>query len=184
MGDNESQSEDEDFGRENEQQSENIMGENEPPSEVEDLDRRASSMRWEAEDLDRRAIALRRESEDLDRPANALRWQVEALYKWANALRCVAEDLERRASALRSESVSKFHRDSGVKRIIRVPAVSANLADIPSDEFSWLKLTQMTILGHPYPISYYRCRTVGCPARKHIERALDDRNVFIVYYDG
>lgn len=25
---------------------------------------------------------------------------------------------------------------------------------------------------------------MGCPATKHIERALDDRNVFIVYYDG
>lgn len=45
-----------------------------------------------------------------------------------------------------------LYRSSGVKRMIRVPAASANLADIPSDEFSWVKLTQMAILGHPYPM--------------------------------
>jgi hypothetical protein len=72
-----------------------------------------------------------------------------------------------------------------VKRVIRVPAVSSKMADIPSDEFSWRKYGQKPIKGSPHPRGYYKCSSVrGCPARKHVERALDDAMMLIVTYEG
>lgn len=32
---------------------------------------------------------------------------------------------------------------------------------------------------------YYKCTSVrGCPARKHVERAMDDSNMLVVTYEG
>ncbi|KAL5551158.1 hypothetical protein UlMin_001334 [Ulmus minor] len=72
-----------------------------------------------------------------------------------------------------------------VKRRIRVPSVSNKLADIPSDDYSWRKYGQKPIKGSPYPRSYYKCSSVkGCPARKHIERCLEDPTMLLVTYEG
>lgn len=36
-----------------------------------------------------------------------------------------------------------------------------------------------------YYRGYYKCSSVrGCPARKHVERALDDPSMLIVTYEG
>ncbi|XP_021735040.1 probable WRKY transcription factor 15 [Chenopodium quinoa] len=71
------------------------------------------------------------------------------------------------------------------KRIVRVPAISAKMADIPPDDYSWRKYGQKPIKGSPHPRGYYKCSTVrGCPARKHVERALDDPNMLVVTYEG
>ncbi|NP_001302938.1 probable WRKY transcription factor 7 [Brassica napus] len=76
-------------------------------------------------------------------------------------------------------------RKSKVKRVIRVPAVSSKMADIPSDEFSWRKYGQKPIKGSPHPRGYYKCSSMrGCPARKHVERAPDDAMMLIVTYEG
>ncbi|KFK28984.1 hypothetical protein AALP_AA7G073500 [Arabis alpina] len=88
-----------------------------------------------------------------------------------------------------SSSSSRCHcskkRKSKVKRVTRVPAVSSKMADIPSDEYSWRKYGQKPIKGSPHPRGYYKCSTVrGCPARKHVERALDDHMMLIVTYEG
>ncbi|CAN8230735.1 unnamed protein product [Cochlearia groenlandica] len=88
-----------------------------------------------------------------------------------------------------SSSTSSCHcskkRKSRVKRVIRVPAVSCKMADIPSDELSWRKYGQKPIKGSPHPRGYYKCSSVrGCPARKHVERALDDSMMLIVTYEG
>ncbi|KAJ8640657.1 hypothetical protein MRB53_017351 [Persea americana] len=72
-----------------------------------------------------------------------------------------------------------------VKRVVRVPAISSKMADIPSDEFSWRKYGQKPIKGSPHPRGYYKCSSVrGCPARKHVERALDDPSMLIITYEG
>ncbi|WRX34222.1 WRKY domain - like 10 [Theobroma cacao] len=72
-----------------------------------------------------------------------------------------------------------------VKKVIRVPAISSKIADIPPDEFSWRKYGQKPIKGSPYPRGYYKCSTIrGCPARKHVERAPDDPAMLIVTYEG
>ncbi|KAF8086192.1 hypothetical protein N665_0632s0012 [Sinapis alba] len=76
-------------------------------------------------------------------------------------------------------------RKSRVKRVIRVPAVSSKMADIPSDEYSWRKYGQKPIKGSPHPRGYYKCSSVrGCPARKHVERAPDDAMMLVVTYEG
>ncbi|XP_009625557.1 probable WRKY transcription factor 17 [Nicotiana tomentosiformis] len=76
-------------------------------------------------------------------------------------------------------------RKSRVKRVVRIPAISSRIADIPGDEYSWRKYGQKPIKGSPYPRGYYKCSSVrGCPARKHVERAMDDPAMLIVTYEG
>ncbi|KAI5655259.1 hypothetical protein M9H77_32446 [Catharanthus roseus] len=76
-------------------------------------------------------------------------------------------------------------RKSRMKRVIRVPAISMKMADIPPDDYSWRKYGQKPIKGSPHPRGYYKCSSVrGCPARKHVERALDDPTMLIVTYEG
>ncbi|KAF5740654.1 WRKY transcription factor 7 isoform X2 [Tripterygium wilfordii] len=76
-------------------------------------------------------------------------------------------------------------RKSRVKSVIRIPAISSKMADIPSDEYSWRKYGQKPIKGSPHPRGYYKCSSVrGCPARKHVERASDDPMMLIVTYEN
>ncbi|XP_008218281.1 PREDICTED: probable WRKY transcription factor 74 [Prunus mume] len=72
-----------------------------------------------------------------------------------------------------------------VKRSFKVPAISNKIADIPADEYSWRKYGQKPIKGSPYPRGYYKCSSMrGCPARKHVERSLEDPAMLIVTYEG
>ncbi|XP_030445113.2 probable WRKY transcription factor 7 [Syzygium oleosum] len=76
-------------------------------------------------------------------------------------------------------------RKSRLKRVVRVAAISSKMADIPPDDFSWRKYGQKPIKGSPHPRGYYKCSSVrGCPARKHVERALDDPGMLVVTYEG
>ncbi|KAK9034493.1 hypothetical protein V6N11_050655 [Hibiscus sabdariffa] len=53
-------------------------------------------------------------------------------------------------------------RINRVKKVIRVPAISSMIGDVPADEYSWRK-------------GYYKCSSFrGCPARKHVERAMNE----------
>ncbi|PON35322.1 WRKY domain containing protein [Parasponia andersonii] len=76
-------------------------------------------------------------------------------------------------------------RKMRMRRVVRVPAISLKMADIPPDDYSWRKYGQKPIKGSPHPRGYYKCSSVrGCPARKHVERALDDPSMLVVTYEG
>lgn len=104
--------------------------------------------------------------------------------------RCHEHDHSEDVSGRFSGSVNgKCHcskrRKNRQKKVIRVPAISSKIADIPPDEYSWRKYGQKPIKGSPFPRGYYKCSTVrGCPARKHVERAPDDPAMLIVTYEG
>ncbi|XAR61136.1 hypothetical protein NMG60_11034759 [Bertholletia excelsa] len=79
-------------------------------------------------------------------------------------------------------SKKRKHR---VKRSIKVPAISNKLADIPPDDYSWRKYGQKPIKGSPHPRGYYKCSSMrGCPARKHVERCLEEPTMLMVTYEG
>lgn len=44
-----------------------------------------------------------------------------------------------------------MNRKHRVKRVVKVPAISNKLADIPPDEYSWRKYGQKPIKGSPHP---------------------------------
>ncbi|KAJ7952823.1 WRKY transcription factor [Quillaja saponaria] len=100
--------------------------------------------------------------------------------------KCSSETL---GSGKCGSSSSRCHcskkRKTRLKRVVRVPAISLKMADIPPDDYSWRKYGQKPIKGSPHPRGYYKCSSVrGCPARKHVERALDDPAMLVVTYEA
>jgi len=52
------------------------------------------------------------------------------------------------------------------------------------DGFRWRKYGQKLVKGNPHPRSYYKCTSVDCVVRKHVERSATDENSVLVTYEG
>ncbi|KAF6146875.1 hypothetical protein GIB67_018528 [Kingdonia uniflora] len=68
----------------------------------------------------------------------------------------------------------------GRRNLVQGSNDSENLGD----GFRWRKYGQKVVKGNPYPRSYYRCTSINCNVRKHVERTSDDPTAFITTYEG
>nr|QPZ88997.1 putative WRKY33 protein [Fagopyrum hailuogouense] len=66
----------------------------------------------------------------------------------------------------------------------RVVVQTTSEIDILDDGYRWRKYGQKVVKGNPNPRSYYKCTSIGCPVRKHIERASNDTRAVITTYEG
>ncbi|GER32427.1 WRKY DNA-binding protein 33 [Striga asiatica] len=66
----------------------------------------------------------------------------------------------------------------------RVVVQTVSEVDILDDGYRWRKYGQKVVRGNPNPRSYYKCTHIGCPVRKHVERASHDPKAVITTYEG
>ncbi|OVA12691.1 DNA-binding WRKY [Macleaya cordata] len=66
----------------------------------------------------------------------------------------------------------------------RVVVQTTSDIDILDDGYRWRKYGQKVVKGNPNPRSYYKCTSLGCPVRKHVERASNDLRSVITTYEG
>ncbi|KAL6336267.1 hypothetical protein AAG906_014436 [Vitis piasezkii] len=66
----------------------------------------------------------------------------------------------------------------------RIVVQNSTDSEILGDGFRWRKYGQKVVKGNSYPRSYYRCTSLKCNVRKHVERASEDPGSFITTYEG
>lgn len=89
----------------------------------------------------------------------------------------------KRWKASENEGISMI----GGTRTVREPRVVVQTTsdiDILDDGYRWRKYGQKVVKGNPNPRSYYKCTSLGCSVRKHVERASQDLRSVITTYEG
>uniref|UniRef100_A0A2P2JWE0 WRKY transcription factor 27 n=1 Tax=Rhizophora mucronata TaxID=61149 RepID=A0A2P2JWE0_RHIMU len=85
---------------------------------------------------------------------------------------------------LQNENEGSLISRSTTVREPRIVVQTTSDIDILDDGYRWRKYGQKVVKGNPNPRSYYKCTTVGCPVRKHVERASHDTRAVITTYEG
>ncbi|KAK4794908.1 hypothetical protein SAY86_012902 [Trapa natans] len=106
----------------------------------------------------------------------------------ANASVSLGYDAEENESDLKRRKIESYPTDlTGAIRAIREPRVvvqTTSEVDILDDGYRWRKYGQKVVKGNPNPRSYYKCTSLGCTVRKHVERASHDLKSVITTYEG
>ncbi len=66
----------------------------------------------------------------------------------------------------------------------RIIVQTRSEVDLLDDGYRWRKYGQKVVKGNPHPRSYYKCTSLGCNVRKHVERASTDPKAVITTYEG
>ncbi|EEF35722.1 transcription factor, putative [Ricinus communis] len=83
-----------------------------------------------------------------------------------------------------NENESILAAGSRTVREPRIVVQTTSDIDILDDGYRWRKYGQKVVKGNPNPRSYYKCTSIGCPVRKHVERASHDTRAVITTYEG
>ncbi|XP_065853775.1 probable WRKY transcription factor 33 [Euphorbia lathyris] len=83
-----------------------------------------------------------------------------------------------------SENESILATGNRTLREPRIVVQTTSDIDILDDGYRWRKYGQKVVKGNPNPRSYYKCTSIGCPVRKHVERASHDTRAVITTYEG
>nr|UEN74730.1 putative WRKY transcription factor 33 [Silybum marianum] len=106
----------------------------------------------------------------------------------ASSLSKSGDDHENEPEAKRWKGETENEAISGPgSRTVREPRIVVQTTsdiDILDDGYRWRKYGQKVVKGNPNPRSYYKCTFVGCPVRKHVERASHDLRAVITTYEG
>jgi WRKY transcription factor 33 len=101
---------------------------------------------------------------------------------------CQEDELEEEPHAKRWKEEGENEGSSGSGRQpVKEPRVvvqTLSEIDILDDGYRWRKYGQKVVKGNSNPRSYYKCTTVGCPVRKHVERSSQDPRAVITTYEG
>ncbi|KAI3771081.1 hypothetical protein L6452_02234 [Arctium lappa] len=109
-------------------------------------------------------------------------------FEQASSLSKSGDDHENEPEAKRWKGETENEAISGPgSRTVREPRIVVQTTsdiDILDDGYRWRKYGQKVVKGNPNPRSYYKCTFIGCPVRKHVERASHDLRAVITTYEG
>ncbi|CAN0903860.1 WRKY transcription factor WRKY24 [Linum grandiflorum] len=96
-------------------------------------------------------------------------------------------DAKRWRRDVENDGISSSSMAATGSKTVREPRVVVQTRsdiDILDDGYKWRKYGQKVVKGNPNPRSYYKCTYVGCPVRKHVERASTDLRSVVTTYEG
>ncbi|RZC82483.1 hypothetical protein C5167_045275 [Papaver somniferum] len=97
------------------------------------------------------------------------------------------DESEPKSKKWKNEGENEVLSGYGNSRVVKEPKVVVQTTsdiDILDDGFRWRKYGQKVVKGNPNPRSYYKCTSLGCAVRKHVERAANNIRSVITTYEG